>query len=279
MPDKVAQVSEFPPRALIVTIYGLYARDAPGWLSVSSLIRLLAEMGVEEPAVRSAVSRLKRREILESRRIDGVAGYALPLEGRAVLEEGDRRIFGRPPARLADGWVLAVFSVPESERRRRHMLRSRLTSLGYGTVSPGVWVAPAHLETETRDVLERHGLTTYIDLFHADHLAYGDVADHVADWWDLGFLCARYLEFVDAHTSMLAAWRRRQSVDDEHAFRAYVQALTAWRRLPFLDPGLPDEVLPPDWPGIAAAELFASLRRRLSGPAARFVGGVVAAVR
>ena len=39
--------------------------------------------------------------------------------------------------------------------------------------------------------------------------------------------------------------------------------LTAWRRLPYLDPGLPLEHLPPDWPGIEAAELFSSLDSRL----------------
>ena len=47
------------PRALIVTIYGLYARDTGGWFSIAALIRLMAELGVDQPAVRSAISRLK----------------------------------------------------------------------------------------------------------------------------------------------------------------------------------------------------------------------------
>ncbi|MBO0776074.1 MAG: hypothetical protein J2P34_07145, partial [Actinobacteria bacterium] len=45
------------PRQLIVTVYGLYARAEGGWLSVASLIRLLADLGVDEPAVRSSISR------------------------------------------------------------------------------------------------------------------------------------------------------------------------------------------------------------------------------
>src|SRR5689334_6651308 len=53
------------PRALIVTVYGLYAREAGGWLSVASLIRLMAELGSDEPAVRSSISRLKQRGVLE----------------------------------------------------------------------------------------------------------------------------------------------------------------------------------------------------------------------
>ena len=80
------------PRALIVTIYGLYARDTGGWFSVASLIRLLSELGVDENAVRSSVSRLKRRGILDPRRASSAAGYGLSPQGRDILAEGDRRI-------------------------------------------------------------------------------------------------------------------------------------------------------------------------------------------
>src|ERR1700739_1076956 len=74
-------------RNLIVTIYGLYARSDGGWLSVAALIRLLADLGVEESAVRSAISRLKRRGILQSRRYGGSAGYQLSAEALAILRE------------------------------------------------------------------------------------------------------------------------------------------------------------------------------------------------
>lgn len=272
--DDRCRVATLPPRALIVTIYGLCARDTCGWLSVSGLIRLLTELGVDEPAVRSSISRLKRREILEAQRVRGVAGYALSPQARGLLEEGDHRIFERHQAILADGWLLAVFSVPESERRQRHVLRSRLALLGFGTVSAGVWVAPAHLEAGTRDALERQGLTAYIDLFHADHLAYGEVADHVGTWWDLDGLRTAYDDFVVTYAAVLAAWKRRRSVDDAQAFSDYVRALTAWRRLSYLDPGLPEEVLPADWSGASAAHLFDTLRQRLGDPATAFAAGV-----
>ena len=103
------------PRALIVTVYGLYAREAGGWMSVASIIRLLAQCAVDEPAVRSAIFRLKRRGLLDAERRDGVAGYALSDEAREILARGrpaDLRAAGG--ATPADGWVLAVFSVPES---------------------------------------------------------------------------------------------------------------------------------------------------------------------
>jgi phenylacetic acid degradation operon negative regulatory protein len=259
------------PRPLIVTLYGLYAREEGGWISVACLVRMLAVLGVDEAAVRSSISRLKRRGLLLSERVGGVAGYALSPQARAILDAGDRRIFERPSAALDDGWLLAVFSVPESERRRRHVLRSRLASLGFGTVAPGVWAAPAHLAGEVTEVLLFDGLTSYVDLFRADHLAFGDVGEHVRQWWDLGRIQSQYAEFIRVHAPLRARWRRRSTIPEQEAFRDYVSALTAWRRLPFLDPGLPSEVLPRGWPGHRAADLFEALRSLLAEPAHRYV--------
>ncbi len=260
-----------------MTIYGLYAREGDGWFSVSTLIRLMAELGVDEPAVRSSISRLKRRGILLAHSRDGVAGYELAPSARSIFDEGDRRIFARPRASVDKGWLLAVFSVPESQRARRHALRSRLSWLGFGTVAAGVWIAPAHLEAETRDVLDRDHLAPYVDLFRADHVAFGDLRALVDQWWDLRALQSLYDDFLATYTPVRAAWRRRRSTAESapgNAFADYVQALTSWRRLPYLDPGLPDDVLPKGWTGTRAAELFLDLRERLAGPAKEFVAAI-----
>jgi phenylacetic acid degradation operon negative regulatory protein len=266
------------PRALIVTIYGLYARDAGGWLSISALIRLMSELGADEPAVRSATSRLKQRGLLEPRRQGGAAGYGLTEHGLAILAEGDLRIFQRPRASSEDGWLLAVFSVPEDQRSRRHALRSRLAWLGFGSVAAGVWIAPAQLAAETRAVLVTDGLAEYVSLFTAGYLAFGDVRDQVSRWWDLDRLEQLYQAFIDSAAPVLA---RREAIgagpdDDGQAFADYVRLLTAWRRLPFLDPGLPAELLPDGWHGARAAELFARLSGLLAGPARQHVDVVTA---
>jgi phenylacetic acid degradation operon negative regulatory protein len=261
------------PRSLIVTIYGLYGRAASGWLSIAALIRLMAELDVEEPAVRSAISRLKQRGLLEPGKERGAAGYRLSDRGRTILAEGDRRIFERPRASVADGWLLAVFSVPEQQRARRHALRSRLTWLGFGSVAAGVWIAPAHLAAETRDVLASDGLTEYVSLFTAGHLAFGDVRREVGRWWDLDRLEQLYQAFIDSAGPVLARWAD-QPGDVAQAFADYVRVLTAWRRLPFLDPGLPPELLPADWHGARAAELFARIRAVLAGPAGQHVAEI-----
>jgi phenylacetic acid degradation operon negative regulatory protein len=267
-------------RHLIVTVYGLYARSGGGWLSVAALIRLLADLGVDEPAVRSAISRLKRRGMLEARRQDGAAGYQLSAGALDILREGDARIFRRHRATLADGWLLAVFSVPESQRDRRHVLRSELTRLGFGMVAPGVWIVPAHPQDATAETLRRLGLDAYADLFHADHLAFGDAAEKIRRWWDLDELERQYQAFIQAHEPVLRRWEQRRGEPDratDEAFADYVRAVTDWRRLPYLDPGLPVEVLPAGWIGIRAAEDFFALRALLEEPARAYVQRVIRA--
>src|SRR6478736_2894228 len=87
---------------LIFTIFGLYARAEHNWLSVASVVRLLADLGVDGQAARSSISRLKRRGVLGSERHDGAAGYALDGPTLEVLAEGDVRIFERTRAATDD---------------------------------------------------------------------------------------------------------------------------------------------------------------------------------
>jgi phenylacetic acid degradation operon negative regulatory protein len=265
-------VPEVAPRRLILSLYGLYARSEGAWLSVASLIALMDELGVDGAAVRSSVSRLKRRGVLEAVRRAGRAGYALSDEALEVLREGDVRIWSRPRATPEDGWLVAVFSVPEAEREKRHALRSTLTRLGFGTAAPGVWVAPGTAYDETSSALQRQGLASYTEFFRGTYLGSGDVATRMREWWDLDQLEKLYDEFRAAWEPALSSTRRPSP---RAAFATYVPMLTAWRRLPYLDPGLPLEHLPRDWAGIRAGEVFASLDARLRAPAAEFARPLV----
>ncbi|MEV5313706.1 phenylacetic acid degradation operon negative regulatory protein [Streptomyces glaucescens] len=260
------------PRSLIVTLYGAYGRHFPGPVPVAELIRLLAAVGVDAPSVRSSVSRLKRRGLLVPARTgQGAAGYELSPDARQLLDDGDRRVYATAPPE-DEGWVLAVFSVPETERQKRHVLRSRLAGLGFGTAAPGVWIAPARLYEETRHTLERLRLDSYVDFFRGEHLGFAPTVEAVARWWDLAAIAKQHEAFLDRHAGVLHDWERRPDTPPEEAYRDYLLALDSWRHLPYADPGLPAGLLPQDWPGVRSAAVFRGLHERLRDAGAAFAG-------
>jgi phenylacetic acid degradation operon negative regulatory protein len=142
-------------------------------------------------------------------------------------------------------------------------------------VGSGLWIAPEFVYEHLRRELEREGLADFVEFFAADVM--GDsVATRVADWWDLEGLGELYAGFLAAFEPVRERWARVDGRDDAaRAFADYVLLLTAWRRLPYLDPGLPVEYLPDDWQGIAAERLFLELHARLGGPAGRHAAQVL----
>lgn len=266
-----------PPRDMILTFYGLFREGIGGWISIAHLIRLMAEVDVDAPAVRSAVSRLKRRGLIESHAVAGAAGYSLSAGGQRLLAEGDPRILGRSCARLEDGWVLAVFSVPEPERDKRHVLRSRLERLGFGAAAAGVWIAPQHLADEARHRIEGLGLGGYAELFERAQLP-GGLPEAVRRWWDLDALAGTYSGFCAAFEPMLRRWSRAprpSGPDDGAAFADYMRVVDAWRKIVYRDPRLPADLLPAGWPGTSAERIFFGLRTALHQAAQQHVMAVI----
>lgn len=258
------------PSSLIVTFAGCYLRQIGGWIAVADLIQLLGLVDVPAPAVRQSVLRLKSRGFLRAERRDAVAGYALTGTGRADLEPGDQRIFRYGQADPGDGWVLAVFSVPESQRNHRHRLRSQLGWLGFGTVGSGVWAAPAALTEPARALLAGSGLDGYVTWFHASAL---DPVD-VSAWWDLSALRSQYQGFLhrwQARARQVPAALAVTETPGSVAFADYLRLVDDWRLFPRIDPGLPAQLLPADWPGPAAWRAFSVLRERWAEPGLAFL--------
>lgn len=268
-----------PQQQLILTIYGLYGRQAGGQLPISVLIQMLGDLGYDAPAVRSAVSRLKAKGVLASVTGGGLARYELSEASLKLISEGDERIFA--PARFNPGapWVLAIFSVPESKRERRHQLRAELTRLGFGSMGAGVWIAPSGVREGAQQRLEARGLDKYVEFFTGDYSSESDMRSKVAQWWDLEALGSQISQFMDTFGGSLEEWTALVGEDPDaafaasspelrrNAFRYYIPMLTLWRRLPYRDPGLPLEYLPVGWQGPEARRIFFGVHR-LIGPMA-----------
>ncbi len=265
------------PKARILELYGAFGRRVGGWMAIADIITLLADFGIEETAIRSACSRMKANGLLVSEKREDSAGYRLSEEAVQILADGDGRIF-----RAADdgdpdsGWVLCVFSVPETERNERYLIRSRLTWLGFGQASPGVWIAPRTLRPEAERMLQRLDVTRHVTVWEGTYRGFAEETELVSTAWDLAPLREVYDRYIAEFEPTLERWNSSDSNAPRKAFIEYLESLSHWRRLPYLDPGLPQRLTPDDWPAHRARALFNGIEARLEEKAFQHFLSVVA---
>lgn len=262
----------------VLTFFGIFARPAGKVVPVAAVVRLLAELESEPSSVRSSISRLKSKGVLVGTKSATGSGYALAAELEPHMQAGDDRIFSARPMGIGDPWLLVSFSVPESQRQHRQKIRVGLARMGFGTVGSALYIGPARLKADAEAYIRQHQLWDYVEFFVCQPGGYEDLQAKVARWWNLDALAGEYQAFVDAYQPATRAWQARLragTAGGREAFRLYVPMVTHWRRLPFLDPGLPPELLPANWVGITARRVFGDLHRLLSPLSAQYVDQVL----
>lgn len=273
-----ARAKPVHPASVFAEFLGMFVRPNDNWAPASAMVGLMAGIGFDEPAVRALISRQKSRGWLVPEKRGTVRGYRLGESALFGLAESDKIVWhARDEAPAADGWVLVTFSVPESVRAKRHVLRSRLAAIGFGTIGPGTLIAPARMLGPAQAVLRDHDLGEFVDVFFAQLPPGGDAAGIVCRGWDLTGLNDEYRDFVRVEEPIRALWESRSTVADAdldaEAFRDFLLAFNRWRRLPLRDPGLPHGLIGSKWLGRVAGELFERLVELLDARAQRHAIG------
>lgn len=255
-------------RTVLVSFLGSIVRKMGNWMPIAGTVALLTQSGLDTSSVRTAVFRLKKRGWLESETRAGMRGYSLTPTALEALAVGDEVIWhARQPADLADGWCVVNFSVPESARALRHQLTGHLASLGFGNIGSAVWIAPARMLPAAQRAIAELDLTLHCAVFVGDYVAGQELTAMVRNGWDLDEIDRRYREFIEEHAAEAERLADSAVISGEHAFDSYLSVVNRWRKLPFRDPGLPSEVLPEDWSGPAAVQLFERMVAMLEGRA------------
>jgi phenylacetic acid degradation operon negative regulatory protein len=259
------QVGAASARSLLLTVLGEFVlpHGEPVW--TSTLVTVLGRLGVEEKSARQALARTAAEGWLASVREGRRVRWSLSPPGRRLLTEGAERIYsfsGRLSG-WAGEWLLLLVSVPETQRALRHRLRTRLTWAGFGSPAPGVWISPhPDREVECDAVLRELGLGSAAMSFRARFGGIGEQCALVAQAWDVDVIGALYERFIEAFGGLTPQ-------PGDPVLLAQTRLVHEWRRFPFLDPRLPEELLPAQWIGTRAAALFRSRHADWTGDAQR----------
>jgi phenylacetic acid degradation operon negative regulatory protein len=246
------EIGSASARSLLMTILGEFVLPRGGSVWTQALVSALASFGIEDKSARQALARTAAEGWLASERVGRQVRWSLTPPGQQLLSQGAQRIysFGRDDVEWDGRWLLLLVSVPESQRDLRHRIRSQLNWAGFGSPAPGAWISPhPSRQAEGQRILTDAGLAGSAMSFVAGYGQIGSQDALVSRSWDLGAIEQRYEDFIEEFTGL-------DPITGEAALVAQTRLVHEWRRFPFLDPRLPAQLLPENWSGAKAADLF-----------------------
>ena len=237
-------------RSALFDVYGDHLRSRGDQAPVSALIRLLEPVGIAAPAVRTAISRMSAQGWLEPTRVDAAPGYRATRRAIERLSEAASRIYRSRAGAVGRPLAAGLRRRAPRARRRGHGCGRSSTTWGTPSTRRACGCARSSGPRSTR--------SSPGPVARARHAVAVDLAPDPVEAWDLARLSTSYAAWPDLADALVRARPTAAGDEDEAAFAARFRLVHEWRKFLFDDPGLPAALLPRDWPGQAAADLFTS---------------------
>ncbi|MEE2853846.1 MAG: PaaX family transcriptional regulator C-terminal domain-containing protein [Actinomycetota bacterium] len=195
----------------------------PAHARASELVRLTSDFGIKESTLRVALTRMVGAGDL----IRSADGYRLSDRLLARQRRQDDAIDPRVQPWSGD-WVTLIVTSVGKDARTRAALRTALHDKRFGELREGVWMRPDNIDADPGPEV-----TAQARVLRARD---DDPAELAAQLWDLPAWAQTGHRLLD-----------EMSAAPDIPGRFLVAAATVRHLL--TDPVLPDELLPPDWPG------------------------------
>lgn len=261
------------PRSIVFDLFGDYIRYRGGSVRLRELVELMACFDVGESTVRVVIARLRKEGWFDSERDGRQTLYKLNPKSQRLLDEGRDRIFNRIRAEWDRRWYMVIYSVPEIDRGVRDRVRKELAWLGFGPLAPSTYVSPHDRLQQVRETFADLP-TVRLDTLTCESSGLAVDREMAGRCWDLTTLDADYRELLRVYRTRLPAYRAGD-LSPREALVERMRLTYDYRKFPFRDPDLPVELLPADWPGHEAHEMFIEAHDLLRTPAEAYTDGVM----
>jgi phenylacetic acid degradation operon negative regulatory protein len=214
------------------------------------------------------VDRLEAQGLIESIR-DPRTGERLHrlTEAGRLAASGGRDPVAAWSEKWDGRWRLILFDIPESERSKRKKLTRALSAAGCGCLQGSVWISPLTPPPIEKLVSGEDPVCSHLLMLHAE--SKGRCVDErmVAEAWDFEAINRQY----EAYLAVLDRFAALPRPCSPGAFEDWTAAeQSAWKAALAIDPLLPGELLPKDYPGRKAW----NLRKQVLSEAARLAGSL-----
>lgn len=251
------------PQHLLSILVGDYWFSRTEHISSTGLVALLQAFDITESSARQAMLRLHKRGVLEQSRQGRTTAYGFRPRSDEVTAVRLRHVvgFGSAPLPWDGRWTIVTLTVPDRIRQVRFTVQNELRSLGLVILQDGVWISPRdRVEPVTRLLAEHKVRQAHV--FRADHIPHCDAESALERSFELTKLRRHYERFIEAHRPSLDDV---DSITDPLVYRT--RMMNQWLAFRRIDPELPAELWPPDWPRPEARRVFRILYDEL-GPRA-----------
>ncbi|MGP4071100.1 phenylacetic acid degradation operon negative regulatory protein PaaX [Piscibacillus sp. B03] len=267
----------FNTRSMIFTLYGDYVRHYGSVIWIGSLIKLLKEFGHNEQAVRAAISRMSKQGWVQSEKRGNRSYYSLTEQGQARMEEASKRIYKSESPKWDGYWRMLVYNIPENKRGLRDELRKELVWSGFGNLSNSCWITPNPLDEQIHRLVDKYDIKDYITYFKSTYEGMSTPQSLVDKCWDLEDVNQKYSDFIREYSEKYYIDQNlieKGAISDGTCFVKCASLVHQYRKFLFIDPDLPEELLPEQWLGNSAAALFNDYHELLQPRATRFFESV-----
>lgn len=266
-------VATMKPRSLMFTLYGEYIQYYGGEIWVGSLIQLMNGFGISESSVRGAILRMVQKNLLQVRKQGNKSYYSITEQGNRRVLDGVKRVYAAPRPVWDGTWRILSYSFPEEKRELRNEIRKELTWTGFGMLSNSTWISPNPLEDQVMELIKTYKIEDNTILFSSSAVISHNSESIIEKGWDLQQVSDNYNKFIEKYAPKFEQLREKalnNTLTDEECFIKRTTIVHEYRKFLFQDPGFPRDLLPEDWVGAKARELFWNVHQLISIPAVRY---------
>ncbi len=275
-----------------MTLFGDVVSQHGDWVSLASLIEVMADYGFNERSVRTAVFRLSKEDWLVAKKIGRKSYYSYTENARRQFIKAAQRIYSQSIYSTGDQWLIVLPSFVEE--KKLNLFKRQLKWLGFSALTSGAYAHPQCAQESLEETIAELGLADSVITFCAktlDQKANQVLKKLVLEKWQLKELAERYLEFIQIYQPLLDAAgkllnetsdqgknldQEKHSDEEEQRllqsmFQIRVLLIHEYRRILLKDHQLAPNMLPNDWPAQEAVDLVSQIYKLVRQSSCEFI--------
>lgn len=228
--------------------------------SISHLKYLTAPFDITDNSIRTTLSRMKQKNVIESKKVGKTTYYSISEKGKKIGKNVALSFKSPNWDNWENEWWSYVFSIPQTEKPLRYRVRKKLQSYRFVSLYPGCWIRPIHIDEEISCKISSLLPEDKGNLLKINFII-SLTKEHIQNLWKVEDYNR---ESKDGILELKTALENLANMEPKEAFFHKMTIGNRIIQLLFRDPLLPTQFLPEHWAGHQLREIFWEWEKKVS---------------